>query len=370
MRFVDEYRDPRLVQALLGAIERACTRPWTIMEVCGGQTHAIVRSGLDELLEGRVELVHGPGCPVCVTPVELIDRAQAIATRAGVVLASFGDMLRVPGSRGDLLGCRARGADVRVVYSPLDALRIAREEPAREVVFFAVGFETTAPATALALQQARRLGLGNFSVLSAHVLVPPAMTALLERPGRRVQAFLGPGHVCTIVGSGEYEPLAARFQVPIVISGFEPVDLLEGVLRAVRQLEAGRHEVEVQYSRLVGRAGNEPARALLREVFRPCDRTWRGIGEIPLSGLALAPAWTAFDAARRFPPVAAAPTTADHPACIAGQVLAGEARPSRCAACGRECTPERPLGAPMVSTEGACAAYHASGRRALPAVST
>ncbi|MCW8142082.1 MAG: hydrogenase formation protein HypD [Planctomycetota bacterium] len=361
MKYVDEYRRPDVARALVDAVRAAATRRWTIMEVCGGQTHAILRAGLDELLAPAVELVHGPGCPVCVTPVELIDQAHAIASTPGVVLTSFGDMLRVPGSADDLLRCRARGADVRVVYSPLDALRLARELPARQVVFFAVGFETTAPATAVAVQQARRLGVMNFSVLCAHVRVPPAIEAVLQRPGRRVQGFLGPGHVCTVVGLDEYRPLAARYRVPIVVSGFEPVDLLEGTLRCVRQLEAGRHEVENQYSRVVPDGGNARSLALLADVFEAVDRPWRGIGSIPRSGLRLADAYADLDAARRFDVTTV--EARESPLCISGRVLAGDAKPTECPAFGTECTPERPLGATMVSAEGACAAYHAYGRR-------
>jgi hydrogenase expression/formation protein HypD len=360
VKYVDDYRAPEVARALVAAIRKECTRPWTIMEVCGGQTHAIVRHGLDELLEGKVELVHGPGCPVCVTPLELIDKAHAIACTPGVTFTSFGDMLRVPGSRGDLLGCRSRGADVRVVYSPMDALRLAREDPAREVVFFAVGFETTAPATALALQQARRLKVSNFSVLSAHVLVPPAIASVLQRPGNRVEGFLGPGHVCTVVGLDEYRPLAAHYRVPIVVSGFEPVDLLDGVLRVVRQLEAGRHEVENQYSRVVPAAGNAPALRLLAEVFETCDRAWRGLGSIPKSGLRLAYEYREHDADRRFDVQAI--ETRESPVCISGLILSGKAKPGECPAFGRACTPETPLGATMVSSEGACAAYFAHGR--------
>ena len=364
MRHVDEYRDPGLAQGLVAAIRAAVRpgagRPWTIMEVCGGQTHAIVRSGLDALLEGAVELVHGPGCPVCVTPVEAIDRAHALARRPGVTLASFGDMLRVPGSRGDLLRCRGEGADVRIVYAPLDAVRLAQEAPDRQVVFFAVGFETTAPATALALEHARRLGLENFSVLSAHVLVPPAIEAVLRGPACPIQAFLAPGHVCTIEGLAAYRDLAARHRVPIVVTGFEPVDLLDGLLRAVRQLEAGRHEVENAYARAVPDDGNAAARAVVARVFAPCDRAWRGIGPIPASGLGLRPAWAAFDAERRFD--VAAVEAREDPACRSGLVLAGRLKPPACPAFGTTCTPDTPLGATMVSSEGACAAYYAHGR--------
>ncbi|MCO5169830.1 MAG: hydrogenase formation protein HypD [Planctomycetes bacterium] len=361
MRFVDEYRRSDVARGLVAALREAATRRWTIMEVCGGQTHAILRAGLDELLEGQVELVHGPGCPVCVTPVELIDQAHAIAATPGVVFTSFGDMLRVPGSQDDLLRCRGRGADVRVVYAPLDALRLARELPGRQVVFFAVGFETTAPATAVAVQQARRLGVENFSVLCAHVRVPPAIAAVLERPASRVQGFLGPGHVCTVVGLEEYRALTARYRVPIVVTGFEPVDLLDGLLRCVRQLEAGRHEVENQYARVVPDGGNPRSLELVADVFAPVTRPWRGIGPIPEGALRLSDAYADFDAARRFE--VAGLEARESPVCISGRVLAGDAKPTECPAFGTDCTPERPLGATMVSAEGACAAYHAYGRR-------
>lgn len=361
MKYVDEFRAPALARGLANAIQKTATRPWVLMEVCGGQTHSIVRSGLDTLVEGAVELVHGPGCPVCVTPVEVVDRAHAIALRPGVIFTSFGDMLRVPGSRGDLLGCRARGADVRTVYSPLDAVKLARENPGREVVFFGVGFETTAPATALAVDLARRSGVANFSLLAAHVLVPPAIRCVLERPANRVQAFLGPGHVCTVVGLEPYRELARTYRVPIVVAGFEPVDILEGILRAVRQLEAGQSEVENQYARVVPEAGNAPMLALLEKVFEPCDRPWRGMGTIPLSGYRLTAAYADLDAERRFP-VEAAPVC-ESAVCMSGLILSGEKRPTDCPAFGTDCTPETPLGATMVSSEGACAAYFAHGRR-------
>ena len=364
MKHVDEYRDAAAVAALAKAIARTATRPWTIMEVCGGQTHAIVKYGLDELLPAAVTVVHGPGCPVCVTPVELIDRAVALAGLPGVTLCSFGDMLRVPGTRHDLLAAKAAGGDVRVVYSPLDAVRLAADNPTRHVVFFAVGFETTAPTTAMAAFRARRLGLTNFSLLSSHVLVPPAMEALLSAPANRVQGFLAAGHVCTVMGYEEYVPLAATYRVPIVVTGFEPVGILRGVLACVRQLEDGRAEVENEYSRSVVRAGNRPAREMMRDVFRVVDRRWRGLGTIPASGLGLADGYAAFDAERRFP---LATVSADEPAeCIAGLVLQGAKKPHECPAFGTRCTPERPLGAPMVSSEGACAAYHRY-RRLRPA---
>jgi hydrogenase expression/formation protein HypD len=356
MKFREEYRDPAAARRFAEAIARLTTRPWKIMEVCGGQTHAIVRYGIDQLLPPEITLIHGPGCPVCVTPVDYVDKAIAIADRPGAILCSFGDMLRVPGSDGDLLGAKSRGADVRIVYSPLDALQIARRAPDREVVFFAVGFETTAPANAMAAYQARREGLRNFSLLASHVLVPPAMRAILSAPVNRVQGFLAAGHVCTIMGFEEYEPIAARFRVPIVVTGFEPLDIIEGVYLCVRQLEAGRAEIENQYSRSVKRAGNPQAQAIMREVFQVVRRRWRGIGEIEESGLALSDAYRAFDAEQRFGAVGAREEAAGE--CIAGLVLCGERKPSDCPAFGTRCTPERPLGVTMVSSEGACAAYY------------
>lgn len=362
MRHLHEYRDPGAVARLADAIRRTATRRWRVMEVCGGQTWAILRHGLDELLEGAVELLHGPGCPVCVTDVATIDGAIAVAGVPGTILASFGDMLRVPGSAGDLLGARAAGGDVRVVYSPLDGLDLARRHPGREVVFLAVGFETTAPAVAMAVRLAERDGIGNFSLLVSHRLVPPAIDAVMGAPGNRVEAFLAAGHVCTITGTAAYPPLARRHRVPIVVSGFEPVDLLEGVRRAVVQLEAGRHETENAYARVVRDAGNTAARALLDEVFEVCDRTWRGIGAIPGSGWRLSGRYAAFDAERRFgAPVAPAPESME---CRAGEVLTGAIKPPECAAFGVTCTPRTPAGAPMVSAEGVCAAYWHAGRRA------
>jgi hydrogenase expression/formation protein HypD len=360
VKYLDEYRDAEAAKKLVAAIAATVTRPWVLMEVCGGQTHTIVKYGIDTLLPPNVELVHGPGCPVCVTPLEMIDRAHAIASRPDVTFCSFGDMLRVPGSRGDLLSLKAAGSDVRVVYSPLDAVRIAAQNPARKVVFFAIGFETTAPANATAIGLARRRGLGNFSALVSHVLVPPAMIAILKTPANRVQAFLGPGHVCTVVGTSEYAPIARRHGVPIVITGFEPVDLLEGVLRAVRQLEAGRAEVENAYARAVRPEGNPAARAILSEVFEVCDRKWRGVGDIPASGYRLRDEYRAHDAERLFEVERI--DTAEPAICISGQILCGLKKPRDCPAFGRECTPQTPLGATMVSAEGACAAYHAYGR--------
>ncbi len=356
MKYVDEYRDAAGVRQLAQAIARLVTRPWTLMEVCGGQTHAIVKFGIDELLPPEITLVHGPGCPVCVTPVELIDKAVELASRPGAVMCSFGDMLRVPGTSKDLLATKAAGSDVRLVYSPLDALRLAEENPTREVVFFAVGFETTAPATAMAVFQAAQRGVRNFSLLVAHVLVPPAMETILAAPHNRVQGFLAAGHVCTVMGCHEYEPLTRRYRVPIVVTGFEPLDILQGVYLCVKQLEEGRHEVENQYARSVRWEGNRPAQDLLREVFRVVPRRWRGLGAIPLSGLGLNPAYAGFDAEQRF---GLAAEGAEEPSeCIAGLVLQGVKKPHECPAFGTRCTPERPLGAPMVSSEGACAAYH------------
>lgn len=356
MKFVDEYRDAAGVQRLADAIRREVTRAWTIMEICGGQTHAIVRFGLDELLPPGLTLVHGPGCPVCVTPVELIDRAVALARRPEVIFCSFGDMLRVPGSKEDLLSVKAAGGDVRMVYSPLDAVALARRHPDRQVVFFAVGFETTAPANALAVLQAHRHGLRNFSLLVSHVRVPPAIEALLSSPENRVQGFLTAGHVCTVMGIGEYGPLATRFQVPMVVTGFEPLDILQGILLCVRQLERGQARVENAYARAVRPEGNRPAQDLMQKVFQVVDRQWRGLGWIPASGLGLRPEFADFDAERRFDlPVQ---PVAESGECISGLVLQGRKKPVECPAFGTRCTPEHPLGATMVSSEGACAAYY------------
>jgi hydrogenase expression/formation protein HypD len=367
MKYLSEYRDPGLARHLIQRIRAEATRRWVLMEVCGGQTHTIVKQGLDELLDGAVEMIHGPGCPVCVTPLEQIDKALAIAARPEVIFTSFGDMLRVPGSECDLLQVRARGGQVRVVYSPLDALELAIRTPDRQVVCFAVGFETAAPANAMAVWRAHQLGVKNFSVLVSHVTVPPAITALLESPDNRVQAFLAAGHVCTVMGWTEYEPIAARYRVPIVVTGFEPLDILEGIHLAVSQLEAGRHEVENQYVRSVTRQGTVPARELVSRVFQLVDRQWRGIGAIPRSGLGLRPEFADFDAEVRF---AVGDLSVSEPAeCRAGDVLRGRLNPRQCPAFGTRCTPEHPLGAPMVSTEGACAAYFNYGRfrQAAPA---
>jgi hydrogenase expression/formation protein HypD len=360
MKFLDEYRDADSVKALSGAIAKAVTRPWTVMEVCGGQTHSIMRYGVDRLLSENVELVHGPGCPVCVTPLEMLDRAHAIASRPDVTFCSFGDMLRVPGSHGDLLRLKAAGSDVRIVYSPLDAVKIAAQNPTRQVVFFAIGFETTAPANAFAIQTAARRGLENFTVLVSHVLVPPAMTAILDAPDNRVQAFLGPGHVCTVMGDAEYAPIAEKYRVPIVISGFEPVDLLDGILRAVRQLEAGDFRVENQYGRAAAPEGNPAARRTVEAVFEVRDTPWRGIGVLPKSGLGLRDEYRAFDAESRFE--VGLIRTSESRLCISGQILRGVKKPTDCPAFGKECTPTTPLGATMVSSEGACAAYFAYAR--------
>jgi len=356
MRYVDEYRDGDAARRYAAAIRALVTRRWTVMEVCGGQTHAIVRFGIDELLPPEVSLVHGPGCPVCVTPLEAIDRALAIAARPEVTFCSFGDMLRVPGSASDLLAVKSAGGDVRIVYSPMDAVALAARRPEREVVFFAVGFETTAPANAMAVLAARRRGLRNFSLLVSHVTVPPAMEAILAAPGRRVDGFLAAGHVCTVMGLEEYHPLCMRWRVPIVVTGFEPLDLLQGVHMCVRQLEEGRAQVENQYARSVADGGNGPARAAVREVFEVVPRAWRGIGTIPGSGLALRAAYADLDAERRFD--VSSVRTREEIECRSGLVLQGILKPPECPAFGTRCTPEHPLGATMVSSEGACAAYH------------
>ncbi len=361
MKYLDEYRDGELAQKIAREVHRVTTRPWNIMEVCGGQTHAIVKFGIDELLPKSITLIHGPGCPVCVTPLEIIDQALEIAARPNVIFTSFGDMLRVPGSTTDLLSVKAKGGDVRIVYSPLDAVRLAEQNPAKEVVFFGVGFETTAPATAMAVYQAAHKQLKNFSLLVSHVLVPPAMVALLSSPDCRIQGFLAAGHVCTVMGFEEYFPVAAKYHVPIVVTGFEPLDILQGVLMVVQQLESGRAEVENQYARAVRREGNEPAQKLIREVFRIIPRKWRGVGEIAQSGLGLGEAYAAFDAGKKF---GVAEHHVEEPAaCISGLVLQGLKKPQECSAFGAKCTPEHPLGATMVSSEGACAAYYRYRRR-------
>jgi hydrogenase expression/formation protein HypD len=360
VKFIDEYRDPALAQRLVTAIDHLVTRPWTIMEVCGGQTHSIMKYGIDQLLPPQVVLLHGPGCPVCVTPIEILDKAIEIARRPEVIFCSFGDMLRVPGSRGDLLSAKAVGADVRIVYSPLDAVKLAQAHPRRQVVFLAVGFETTAPANALAVAQADRLQLRNFSVLVSHVLVPPAIEAILAAPGNQVQGFLAAGHVCTVMGSAEYEPIARTYGVPIVVTGFEPVDILQGIYMCVKQLEEGRSDVENQYVRAVRPEGNRPAQDLIRKVFRTIPRKWRGIGEIPASGLGLREEYSAYDAELRFD--VAGRTVEESSQCMSGLILQGRRKPPDCPAFGTVCTPEQPLGATMVSSEGACAAYYRYAR--------
>jgi len=363
MKYIDEYRDAHLARPLIAAIAKRVTRPWVLMEICGGQTHTLMRYGIDEVLPPQVELVHGPGCPVCVTPLEMIDKALAIASLPDVTLVSYGDMLRVPGSRTDLFHVKANGGDVRVAYSPMEALKIARAHPERRVVFLGIGFETTAPANAMAVWQAAREGLKNFSMLASQVLVPPAIRLLLESPTHRVQGFIAPGHVCTVMGIGEYVDLSRDFRVPIVVGGFEPVDLLEAISMLVAQLEEGRAEVENQYARSVAREGNRPAQEIMARVFEVCDRKWRGIGSIPRSGLRLSQEFAAFDAEKVFD-VAAHDT--DEPAeCISALVLQGLKKPPDCPAFGKRCTPATPLGAPMVSSEGACAAYYQYRRLAV-----
>ena len=360
MKYLDEYRSQPLTDKILEEIRRLVTRPWILMEVCGGQTHSIVKYGIDHLLPEQVELVHGPGCPVCVTSLEMIDKAHAIAQRPDVIFCSFGDMLRVPGSNGDLLLLKSRGADIRIVYSPIDCLKIARQNPNKKVVFFAIGFETTAPANAMSVWQAKVQGVRNFSILVSHVLVPPSIASILQSPLNRVQGFLGPGHVCTVMGFREYEPIAARFKVPIVITGFEPLDLLHGVLMAVRQLEEGRAQVENAYGRVVRREGNRVAQELVNKVFEVCDRKWRGVGSIPKSGYKLRCEFRDHDAERIFDVKEI--DTQEPAICISGQVLKGVKKPHDCPAFGKQCTTEHPLGATMVSAEGACAAYYAYGR--------
>ncbi len=360
MKYLTEFRNGEIAQRMAREIAAVTTRPWKIMEVCGGQTHSIIKNGIDQMLPAGIEMIHGPGCPVCVTPLELIDKALAIAAQPNVIFCSFGDMLRVPGTAGDLFQVKSAGGDVRVVYSPLDAVEIAQKNPHNEVVIFGVGFETTAPANAMSVHLAKRRGLENFSLLVSHVLVPPAIAAILESPGNQVQGFLLAGHVCSVMGYWEYPPLAARYKVPMVVTGFEPLDLLDGIRRCVIQLEAGRHEVENAYERIVSFEGNQPAQKLLAEVFEVTDRAWRGIGVIPRSGWRLRAAYRAFDAEERFQ--IAGIHTEESPLCRAGDVLRGVIKPAQCAAFGRECTPRHPLGATMVSSEGACAAYYNYGR--------
>jgi hydrogenase expression/formation protein HypD len=356
VKYLTEFRDPELAKKLLDEIKTTVTQPWAVMEVCGGQTHSIIRNGIDQLLPEQLELVHGPGCPVCVTPLEMIDKALEIASRPGVIFCSFGDMLRVPGSGKDLFRVKSEGGDVRVVYSPLDAVKIARENPDREVVFFGIGFETTAPANAMAVFQAKQQDLKNFSMLVSHVLVPPAISAIMDSPDNRVQAVLAAGHVCSVMGYQDYLPLAEKYKIPIVVTGFEPLDLLQGLRQVVQQLEEGRHEVENAYPRAVNPEGNHPARDMLDRVFEVTDRGWRGIGEIPQSGWRLSEEFAEFDAARRFSVEGI--KTVESGLCRSGEVLKGVLKPNQCPAFGKECTPRTPLGATMVSSEGACAAYY------------
>jgi len=365
VKYLDEYRDADLTRKLLAELQKTITRPWTLMEVCGGQTHSIIKSGLDRMLPAEITLVHGPGCPVCVTPLEQVDKAIALAARPDVIFTSYGDMLRVPGSTHDLLAVKAAGGDVRIVYSPLDAVKIARDNPGKTVVFFAIGFETTAPANAMAVLQAKARGLTNFTVLVSHVTVPAAIAALMDSPNVQVDGFLAAGHVCTVMGFREYEPLVEKYKIPIVVTGFEPVDLLHGILKCVRQLETGTHTVENAYERSVSREGNQPAQAVIRKVFEMTDRAWRGIGVIPMSGYHLRQEFATFDAELRFPEVQAIETK-ESPLCISGLVLQGRKKPGECPAFGKECTPQSPLGATMVSSEGTCAAYYRYGRYSLP----
>lgn len=356
MKYLDEFSNPELAGKLVDQIRAATSRRWSIMEVCGGQTHSIIRHGIDQLLPDQIEMIHGPGCPVCVTPLEMIDKALEIACRPDVIFCSFGDMLRVPGSSKDLFRIKSEGGDIRVVYSPLDALTIARNNPDRQVVFFGIGFETTAPANAMTVYQAKKLGIENFSLLVSHVLVPPAIAAIMESPTCRVQAFLAAGHVCCVMGTDEYPALTEKYRIPIVVTGFEPLDILEGIRRTVIQLEAGRHELENAYPRAVQAQGNIAAKAMLEDVFEVTDRTWRGIGMIPQSGWRLSPAYRDFDAEYRFSVTGV--HTAESAICRSGEVLQGIIKPHECAAFGKECTPRNPLGATMVSSEGACAAYY------------
>jgi hydrogenase expression/formation protein HypD len=361
MKFIEEYRDADLTRKLLADIQKTITRPWNLMEVCGGQTHSIIRSGLDRMLPSQINLIHGPGCPVCVTPLELVDKAIALASLPDVIFTSYGDMLRVPGSSRDLFAVKAAGGDVRIVYSPLDALQIAKNNPDKTVIFFAIGFETTAPANAMAVLQAKAQGLTNFAVLVSHVTVPAAITALMDSPDVQVDGFLAAGHVCTVMGFWEYEPLAEKYHIPIVVTGFEPVDLLHGILDCVQELETGQSEVRNAYARSVTRNGNQPAQAVIRRVFEMTDRAWRGIGVIPMSGYRLREEFVGFDAEQRFPQVQTIQTH-ESPLCISGLVLQGRKKPDECPAFGKQCTPQTPLGATMVSSEGACAAYYRYGR--------
>ena len=364
MKYLDEFSDPELAGRLLEEIRQTVTQPWAIMEVCGGQTHTIIRNGIDQLLPDGVELIHGPGCPVCVTPLEMIDRALAIASRSDVIFCSFGDMVRVPGSSTDLFRIKSEGGDVRIVYSPLDAVKLAQANPDKQVVFFGIGFETTAPANAMTVAMARKLGLTNFSLLVSHVLVPPAIRAIMDSPSRRVQGFLAAGHVCTVMGMSEYVPLVEEYHVPIVVTGFEPLDVLEGIRRVLLQLEEGRAELENDYPRAVSAEGNPTAQAMVSDVFTTCDRAWRGIGTIPASGWRLSDSYADFDAELRFD--VSDIRAEESPLCHSGEVLQGLLKPNQCPAFGKECTPRNPLGAPMVSSEGACAAYYQFRRIETP----
>ena len=361
MKYIEEYRDAELTSKLLKELASVLTRDWTLMEVCGGQTHSIIKSGLDQLLPEEINLVHGPGCPVCVTPLELIDKAIALASRKDVIFTSYGDMLRVPGSASDLLSVKAAGGDVRILYSPLDTLKIAHDNPDKTVIFFGIGFETTTPPNAMAIIQAQRQGINNFAMLVSHVIVPAAIIALMESPDVKVDGFLAAGHVCTVMGFWEYELLAEKYKIPIVVTGFEPVDVVHGILKCVNQLEKGQHKVENAYSRSVVREGNPSAQAIIKRVFELCDRPWRGLGVIPQSGYRLRPEFAEYDAELRFPEIQSIETK-ESDLCISGLVLQGRKKPNECSAFGNKCTPQTPLGATMVSTEGACAAYYRYGR--------
>ena len=360
MRYLDEFRDSELTKILVDKLHRIAKNPWVIMEICGGQTHSIMQNGIDQLLPPQIELVHGPGCPVCVTSLELVDKALAIASMQDVIFCSFGDMLRVPGTGKDLFSVRASGGQVKIVYSPLDAVKIAQDNPDKQVVFFAIGFETTGPANAMSVLKAKALGLKNFSVLVSQVTVPPAMHAILGSPNNRVQGFLAAGHVCAVMGYWEYPPIADKYQIPIVVTGFEPIDLLKGILMTVEQLEKGTHFVENAYSRVVSFEGNQPAQEILKKVYEPCDRNWRGIGTIPMSGWKLRPEFVEFDAEQKFS--VGNIHTQESPICLSGQILQGMIKPPQCPAFGTLCTPEYPLGATMVSSEGTCAAYYRYAR--------
>lgn len=363
MKYIEEYRDAELTNKLLKDLGNLITQNWTLMEVCGGQTHSIIKSGLDQLLPKEINLVHGPGCPVCVTPLELIDKAIALASRRDVIFTSFGDMLRVPGSSTDLLAVKAAGGDVRILYSPLDSLKIAQDNPDKTVVFFGIGFETTAPANAMTVVQAKAHGINNFAMLVSHVTVPAAIIALMESPDVMVDGFLAAGHVCTVMGYWEYEHLAEKYKIPIVVTGFEPVDVVHGIFKCIQQLEKGNHRVENAYTRSVTKEGNPAAQAIIQRVFDLCDRPWRGIGVIPQSGYRLRPEFAEFDAELRFPEIQSIETK-ESEICISGLVLQGRKKPLECPGFGNECTPQTPLGATMVSTEGACAAYYRYGRYA------